>query len=101
MSESNPIYIDYPYYQYANFTNRANALKQNIEDVFGGKVKVNIIGSTDVDAWYYAGFYCETGSECNYNIYDCSGWGPDFQDPSSFLATMIPGGDMTHLLGIY
>lgn len=101
VSESNPIYIDYPYYQYANYTNRANALKQNIEDVFGGKVKVNIVGSTDVNAWYYAGFYCETGSECNYNIYDCSGWGPDFQDPSTFLDTMIPGGDMIHLLGIY
>lgn len=100
VSESNPIVIDYPYYDYATYANRAQALKQNIESVFGGKVKVNLVRG-DVYAWYYAGYYCESGTECNYNIYDCSGWGPDYQDPATFLNTMIPGGDMIKLLGIY
>ena len=100
VSASNPIVIDYPYYDYATYTNRAQALKQNIESVFEGKVQVNLVGG-DVYAWYYAGYYTESGTECNYNIYDCSGWGPDYQDPSTFLNTMIPHGDMIKLLGIY
>lgn len=101
VSASNPIYVDYPFFERSDYTNRANALKKNIEAVFEGKVKVNIIGNPSPDPWQYAGYFCDTGSDCNYNIYDCSGWAPDFQDPSSFLDTMIPGGDMIHLLGIY
>ena len=100
VSTSNPITIDYPFYEDAIYTNRANALKQNIEKVFGGKVRVNLV-SGDLNAWYYAGYFCETGSECNYDFYDCSGWGPDYQDPSTFLNTMVPGGDMVKLLGIF
>lgn len=101
VSASNPITIDYPYYEYSSYTARANALKQQIESIFDGKVVVNLVGSTTLYGWYYAGYYAETGAECNYDIYDNSGWGPDYEDPSSFLNTMIPGGDMIKLLGIY
>ncbi len=101
VSTSNPIVIDYPYWDYATYTARAQALKQKVDQVFGGKVVLNIIPTTDVNGWYSAGYYCESGSECNYDIYDCSGWGPDYKDPSSFLNTMLPGGDMIKMLGIY
>lgn len=101
VSAENPIYIDYPYYDYSVYTARAQALKQQIDEVFGGKVVLNIVGSTDIYGWYYAGYYAEDGRECNYSWYDCTGWGPDYEDPSSFLNTMLPGGDMIKLLGIF
>ena len=102
MSESNPIVVDYPYFSgLSSYANRAQALKQNVEAVFGGKVKLNLVETNDMYGWYYAGYYAEAGNECNYDCYDVSGWGPDFKDPQSYLATMIPGGDMIKMLGIY
>jgi len=102
VSESSPVVIDYPYYSgSATRANRAQALKKNLESVFGGKVKVNLVATEDIYGLYYAGYYAETGTECNYNIYDISGWGPDYKDPKSYLATMVPAGDMIKLLGIY
>lgn len=101
VSASNPIVIDYPYWDYSYYTARAQALKQQFDTVFGGKVVLNLVSTTDVYGWYYAGYYAEDGRECNYSWYDCSGWGPDYEDPSSFLGTMLPGGDMIKLLGIF
>lgn len=101
VSASNPIVIDYPYWDYSYYTARAQALKQQFDEVFGGKVVLNLVSTTDVYGWYYAGYYAEDGRECNYSWYDCSGWGPDYEDPSSFLNTMLPGGDMIKLLGIF
>ena len=37
----------------------------------------------------------------NYDIYDYTGWGPDYGDPSTFLDTMTPGGYETKNLGMY
>lgn len=39
----------------------------------------------------------------NADIYDCTGWGPDYGDPSTYLDTMLPDGAgyMTKCLGIY
>lgn len=101
VSKENPIVIDYPYWDYSTYTARAQALKQQFDQVFGGKVVLNLVSTTDVYGWYFAGYYAETGAECNYSWYDCSGWGPDYEDPSSFLNTMLPGGDMIKMLGIY
>ena len=53
--------------------------------------------------WYNAGYYTEYGYDCNYNVYDVSGWGPDYGDPATYLDTMLPDGAgyMTKCLGIY
>ena len=102
VSKDNPIMIDYPIWgAYQIYANRAQALKQRVEKVFGGKVMLNIV-STSQKGWYYVGYYAETGAECNYDIYDCSGWGPDYGDPATYLNTMMPvNGDMIKMLGIY
>lgn len=102
VSADNPIHIDYPVWSsYATFKNRAEALKQKVAEVFEGKVVLDIVG-TSQKGWYYVGYYAESGEECNYDIYDCSGWGPDFGDPSTYLNTMKPvNGDMIKMLGIY
>ncbi|MBP5208884.1 MAG: peptide ABC transporter substrate-binding protein, partial [Clostridia bacterium] len=104
ISAENPIYIDYPYYAAnENYAARSAALKKNIEEVLGDKVKLNLVATDDQYGWYYAGYYCDSGDQVNYDMYDVSGWGPDYGDPRTYLNTMKPdySGDMTHVLGLY
>ena len=104
VSKENPIYIDYPYYSAnENYAARTSALKKNIEEVLDGKVIINPVATEEIKGWYYAGYYCDAGSETNYDLYDVSGWGPDYGDPRTYLNTMKPdgNGDMTHVLGLY
>lgn len=102
ISAENPIVLDLPYYSASSiFTAQANALKQSIESALEGKVKINLIGCTDVYGIYFAGYYCNTSADCNYDLYDTSGWGPDYGDPASYLNTFLPvSGDLLHVLGL-
>lgn len=101
---SNPIYIDLPYFSASTrWTNMANAYKQSVESTLEGKVIVNLVACADADEWQNAGYYTENGAEANYHVYDLSGWGPDYGDPSSYLDTMLPdyAGYMTKCIGIF
>lgn len=89
ISKENPIQIDYPFDgTVESFTNQANALKQSIEKTLGGKVVVNLL-ATDYSGWLYSAYYPTYGYENNYDISDCSGWSPDYGDPSTFLDTFL------------
>ena len=103
VSAENPIYIDLPYFSGSEaYGNRANALKQSIESVLGGAVIVNLTECVDSSQWYYAGYYADNSWDCNYDVYDVSGWGPDYGDPSTYLNTMnIFSGDMIKMLGLF
>ncbi|MCM1182390.1 MAG: ABC transporter substrate-binding protein [Roseburia sp.] len=104
IDEQNPIQLDLPYpISVESFTNRANAYKQSLEKVLGGKVVVNLIGGESTDDWYYAGYYPTYGYEGNYDVNDSSGWGPDYGDPSTYLNTLLPdyAGYMMKTIGIY
>lgn len=104
IDESNPIQIEYPYPSAVEvYTNKANSYKKSVEAAFGGKVVINLVDAVDVDGWYYAGYYVNYGYEENYDIYDVSGWSPDFGDPCSYLDTMLPDyeGYMTKCFGIF
>ena len=46
---------------------------------------INLVDAVDLDGWYYAGYYVNYGYEQNYDVYDVSGWSPDFGDPCSYL----------------
>ena len=104
VSAENPIYIDYPVYVASStYLNKGNALKQSIEAVLGGAVKINIVECNTSDEWYYTGYYTSYGYEANYDLYDLSGWGPDFGDPQTYLDTFLPDYDgyMIKCIGIY
>jgi peptide/nickel transport system substrate-binding protein/oligopeptide transport system substrate-binding protein len=104
ISEENPIYLDLPCATfYEIYNNRAQAFKQSVENSLGGKVIINLTDCADSDQLYGAGYLTETGYENNYDIYDMSGWGPDYGDPSTYLDTFLPdyAGYMTQSLGIY
>lgn len=94
ITAENPIKVDLPYA--ANdevFTNKGQAFKQSIEASTGGLVEINLVACADTDAWYYTGYYTDYGWQSNYNIFDLSGWAPDYGDPCSYLDTFLPDGD--------
>ncbi len=102
VSVDNPIILDYPYpVQRENYTNSAMALKQSTEAVLGGLVIINTIGCEDDDQWYGTGYDTTYGYEANYDMYDLSGWGPDYGDPQTYLDTLIAGGYMAKCIGLY
>lgn len=104
VTPENPIVVDYPYASNSEiYVNTAMALKKSIEDALGGLVEINLISCVDYNEWYYAGYYTDFGYEANYEIYDVSGWGPDYGDPSSYLDTFLPdyAGYMIKCIGIY
>lgn len=104
IDEQNPIYIDLPYPSNAEvYTNRANVIKQSVETVLGGKVIVNLTECVDYDQWYDTGYSTTYGFEANYDLYDLSGWGPDYGDPQTYLNTFAPegAGYMVKCIGIY
>lgn len=104
IDESNPIQIEYPYPSAVEvYTNKANSYKKSVEAALGGKVVINLVDAVDVDGWYYAGYYVNYGYEENYDVYDVSGWSPDFGDPCSYLDTMLPDyeGYITKCFGIF
>ncbi len=104
VSAENPIYIDIPCWTTnETYANRGNVTKQSIENALGGAVVVNLVECVDAQQWYYAGYYADTGADGNYDIYDVSGWGPDYGDPSTYLNTMLPdyAGYMTKCTGMF
>ena len=104
VDEEHPIYLDFPYAGSSEtYSNAANAYKQSIENALGGKVIVNLVNCVELETWYYCGYYTSYGYESNYDIYDLTGWIPDYGDPCSYLDTMLPdyAGYQTKCLGIY
>ena len=100
----NPIYLDLPYVSSSEtYSNKANAYKKSVESALGGKVIINLVSCSDLAEWYYCGYYTAAGYESNYDIYDLTGWIPDYGDPCSYLDTMLPdyAGYQTKCLGIY
>ena len=104
ISKANPIVMDLPYYSGNDiYTNRAQTLKQSVEEALQGCVVVNLVSCADAQEWYYAGYYTESGKDANYTLYDVSGWGPDYGDPATYLDTMLGDGAgyMAKCLGLF
>lgn len=100
----NPIYLDLPYPSTVEvYANKANAYKQSVEEALGKKVIINLLDCVDLDNWQYAGYLTSYGYESNYDLYDLSGWGPDYGDPATYLDTFLPNyeGYVVKSLGIY
>lgn len=104
ISAENPIQLDLPYpAQRETNTNAANVFKQSVEAATDGMVQINLVKCDDDDQWYNTGYYTSYGYEANFDLFDLSGWGPDYGDPSTFLDTFLPdyAGYVCKSLGIY
>lgn len=100
----NPILLDFPYPSNIEiYTNRANAWAQSLETSLDGMVKMTLTEAKDADQWYSAGYYTDYGNEANYDVYDVSGWDPDYGDPQTYLDTFLPDyqGYMVKCIGIF
>ncbi|MBR3905653.1 MAG: peptide ABC transporter substrate-binding protein [Clostridia bacterium] len=99
-----PIYLDLPaYVASTTYNNRAQVIVSSIEESLGGLVKVNKTEAQTGTEWYYAGYYTDYGYEANYDLYDVSGWSPDYGDPQTYLDTFLPdyAGYMVKCTGIF
>lgn len=98
-----PIYLDLPVYTASTtYANAAEATKQSIEAALPGVI-INKTEANTAAEWYYCGYYTNFGYEANYDMYDLSGWGPDYGDPQTYLDTMLPDyvGYMVKCIGIF
>ena len=102
LEKDGPIHLDLPAFISSQiYYNRAFSYKQSLATALGGYVTVDLAGATTSGDWYNAGYYTDYGYQANYDIYDVSGWGPDYGDPSSYLDTLTEGGYMAKCLGIF
>ena len=105
ITAENPVHLDLPYAaESETYTNKAQVIKTSIEEALGGLVIINLVDCFSGYAeWQEAGYGGENGFDMNYSLYDLSGWGPDYGDPSTYLDTMLPdhNGYMTQMLGIF
>ena len=102
LEKDGPIHLDLPAFISSQiYYNRAFSYKKSLADALGKYVTIDLAGATTSDDWYNAGYYTDFGYQANYDLYDVSGWGPDYGDPSSYLDTLTEGGYMTKCLGIF
>lgn len=83
--------------------NQANTVKQNLEGTLGtDNIIVNVVMAAK-DDYYAVGYRANSGKELGMDLFDGSGWGPDFLDPSSYLDTFKPDGAgyMTRVIGLW
>ncbi len=104
ISEKNPIHLELPYPSNdEEYTQKAQVYKTSVEEALGKKVVLDLVACASYDEWYYTGYYTEMGYESNYDIFDLSGWGPDYGDPQTYLDTFLGdyAGYMAKCCGIF
>ncbi|HER1171411.1 TPA: peptide ABC transporter substrate-binding protein [Streptococcus pyogenes] len=97
-----PVQLDYPVDQAnAATVQEAQSFKQSVEASLGKEnVIVNVL-ETETSTHEAQGFYAETPEQQDYDIIS-SWWGPDYQDPRTYLDIMssVGGGSVIQKLGI-
>ena len=104
VNADSPIILDLPtWVSNDSYKNRSNALKQSVEAATEGAIKVALPECATSEDWSNAGYNTNSGFDANYDIYDNSGWGPDYGDPQTYLDTMLDeyAGFMIKCIGIY
>ena len=83
------------------WVNRNLAEKAAIEDALGAENVVIDINLVDVDTYYDCWYYADEGYQTNCDLLFYGGWGPDYEDPRTYLNIFLPdNGDMLQNLGI-
>ena len=80
---------------------QCQAFEQLIERVFPNEVDVRPVAASTTAAYYYSGYYADTGEQINQDIFWGSGWGPDYGDPSTYLDTFARYGYMCKIVGLF
>ncbi len=97
-----PIHLDLPELETNEIlVNQAKSLKQSVESVLGTDNVVIDIQMLPKDSFYAVTYYATTGAASDYDISTASGWGPDYDDPATYLNIYNSRtGDMLNTLGL-
>ncbi|MFI3284198.1 MAG: ABC transporter substrate-binding protein [Erysipelotrichaceae bacterium] len=68
---------------------QANSMKQSIEENTDGQIIIEIVLRSE-DTVYSIAYYNEDPAYADYDISTFTGWGPDYQDPKSFVDIYSP-----------
>ena len=94
-----PIHLDLPVDQTSKKgVQEASSFKQSIESVLGAEnvvIDIQMLTSEEMDS---IGYLANTAAQKDYDLYN-GGWGPDYQDPSTYLDTLslTSGGSLQNL----
>lgn len=97
-----PIHLDIPIMETSEISvNSAKSLKNSIENALGPDNVIVDIQLLNDDAYLAATYQATTGTASDFDISTASGWGPDYQDPSTYLNIYNSRtGDMLTTLGL-
>ena len=94
-----PVHLDLPVDQTSTSQlKQAQSLKQSIESSLGQENIVIDLHQLSKDEYQNAVYFAETGAQKDYD-FGVAGWGPDYEDPSTYLDILDPdkGGQMQSL----
>lgn len=96
-----PIHLDMPVNQSSSVgVQQAQSMKQSIEASLGSENVVIDLQMMDDDTFQNVAYYTESPEQNDYDI-SYAGWGPDYEDPSTYLDILDPEtGANTDKLGI-
>lgn len=96
-----PIHLDLPVDQTNNLlVQQANSFKQSVEEALGKDNVVIDVQQMSTENKNNVTYFAETAAQKDYDI-NIAGWGPDFQDPSTYLNIFDPDkGDMLQNIGL-
>lgn len=85
-----PIRLDLPVDQASQINvSESSSFKQSVEEALGAdNVQVDLI-KLPTEEYDQATYFAQTGPQKDYDLQQ-SGWGPDFQDPSTYLDILDP-----------
>ena len=85
-----PVCIDYPFEDLTTTAqNQAASVKQSIEAASGGLIQINLVACQTADEYDDTSYNTQYGYEQNMDFTTSSGWGPDYGDPQTYLATLV------------
>ncbi|WP_128836831.1 ABC transporter substrate-binding protein, partial [Streptococcus sp. DD11] len=91
-----PIHLDIPVDQTATTkVQRVQSLKQSIEETLGTDNVVVDVQQMSKDDSLNITYYAASAAEEDWDISNNVGWSPDYQDPSTYLEIIKPGGENT------
>lgn len=101
LDDTDKIYVDWLVYGASpTAVAAAEMVAESVDKATDGKIVLNLVKADSVAAYYYAGYYADTAEEVNFDFTCVAGWGPDYGDPLTYIATLLPNGDMMQLSGI-
>ncbi|MFT4235298.1 MAG: peptide ABC transporter substrate-binding protein [Microbacterium sp.] len=97
-----PIHLDYVQDESVTaFVNQAKSFKKSVEDALGSDNVVIDIVLLSEDDYNASTYYATTGAQSDYDLSFASGWGPDYQDPKTYLDIYNSRtGDVVQTLGL-